>query len=122
MARIADSSVLYALYDEEDEHHERARRALGHPEPVMVPSEILVETVDLLAYRWGWDRGLAALDALMETPHVSRADPVHLEAVHRLHRAADGALSLADAFVVQTCRALGAEPLAFDDAIHRAVG
>lgn len=116
--RVADSSALYAAFVAEDHHHERARAELADAEPVVVPREILVETVDLLAFRFGHARGASALDALLELPHVRPAEPVPLEGIVAEHRAAAGKLSLADAVVVQTCRALGASPLTFDREIR----
>lgn len=35
--RVADTSALYALFSENDVHHEEATRALRDPEPVLVP-------------------------------------------------------------------------------------
>lgn len=122
MTRVADTSVLYALVDGDDDHHGAAREALADPDPVLVPTEILVETHWTVGRRLGSDAARAALEDLLATPHVAVADPVHFEAVWRVFDEADGALSLADAFVVQTCRALGAEPLAFDADIVEAAG
>lgn len=122
MVRVADTSVLYALFDEDDDHHEEAAADLGDPEPVEVPSPILAETIDLLRYRAGPTTASAALEDLLALPHVSTAGPVHVEAVQAVFDEAPGGLTLADAFVVQTCRARAADPLAYDDAIHAALG
>lgn len=116
--RVADTSALYPLFDEDDGHHERARRALGNPEPIAVPSEILVETVNLIEYRFGWQAAKRSAASLLDKPHVSRADPVPVEGVRQAFEAAEGELSLADAVVVQSCRMQGAQPLAFDEAIR----
>lgn len=117
---MADTSALYAFLVESDAHHGKAVRALADPEPIVVPTEILVETVQLLAYRFGWEAGRGALDALLQLPHVGIAEKVAFEAVRQVHAAGKGKLSLADAFVVQTCRTLGATPLAFDASIAKA--
>lgn len=117
MTRVADTSALYALFDEDDAHHDRAKAALEDPEPVAVPTEVLVETVDLVEYRSTPETARAALAWLLERPNVRIADPVHVPAVREVHEDGAGELSLADAFVVQTCRALGADPLAFDEGI-----
>lgn len=122
MVRIADTSALYAFLDLEDDHHGKALEDIQDPEPIAVPSEILVETVDLVGYRQGKAAARAALEDIMGLAHTYVADPVHVAAVRSVFEDAAGKLSLADAFVVQTCRALGAEPLAYDKAIHAAVG
>lgn len=119
--RVGDTSALYALFDEDDAHHDRAKAALEDPEPIAVPTEILVETVDLVEYRSTPGTARAALAWLLDRPNVRVADPVHVPAVREIHADGEGALSLADAFVVQTCRALAADPLAFDEGIHSRV-
>ena len=117
MTRVADTSVLYALFSEGDRFHSRAKDDVGDPDPLVIPTEVLVETIDLLAYRFGSEAGRKALDSLLGLPHVRVAERVELPPVRRIYEAARGRLSLADAFVVQTCVALGADPLAYDEDI-----
>lgn len=111
--RVADTSVLYALFSEDDRFHERALKDMSAPEPIAVPSEILAETMDLIAYRFGPGAGRRALDSLVQLPHLSIAEKVELSAVKDIYERTKR-MSLADAFVVQTCVALGAEVLAYD--------
>jgi predicted nucleic acid-binding protein len=111
--RVADTSALYALFSEDDRFHERALNDMSAPDPVAIPSEILVETIDLLACRFGPGAGRKALDSLLKLPHVRVTEKVELSAVKEVYDRAKG-MSLADAFVVQTCVALGAEVLAYD--------
>lgn len=118
--RVADTSALYAFLVETDGRHKKAATALTDPEPIVVPTEILVETVHLLAYRFGWAAGRTALDALLALPHVGVAEKVSFDAVRQVHAANKGRLSLADSFVVQTCRVLGATPIAYDANIVKA--
>ncbi len=122
MTRVADTSALYALFSEEDRFHERAVEGVGDPDPIVVPTEILAETIDLLTYRFGFVAGRRALDFLLGLPHVGIAEKVEVAAVRAIYRAARGRLSLADSFVVQTCLALGGEPLAYDRQILRELG
>ncbi len=121
MVRIAHTSALYALFDGDDKHHDHARGQLADPEPVEVPSEIVVETVNLLEYRFGWDSAKSALRALVGKPHVSIADQVPTAGVVRLFERAEGTLSLAGAVVVQTAQALGAEAWTYDGEILAAL-
>lgn len=112
--RVADTSALYALFNEADAHHRDARKAVADPEPIALPTEILVETIGVVEYRIGWDAAAAALEDLRRTPHLRLAERVDPDAVARVFLGSGGKLSLADAVVVQTCRALAAKPLAFD--------
>lgn len=117
MTRVADTSVLYALFSEADRFHGRAMEDVGDPDPIAVPTEVLVETIDLLTYRFGFTAGRSALEFLVGLPHVGIAERVEVVAVRAVYKAARGRLSLADSFVVQTCLALGAEALAYDSRI-----
>lgn len=117
MTRVADTGALYALFSEADRFHGRAVRDVGDPDPIAVPTEVLVEAIDLLTYRFGFGAGRSALDFLVGLPHVGIAEKVEVAAVRAIYRAARGRLSLVDSFVVQTCLALGAEVLAYDERI-----
>ena len=117
MTRVADTSALYALFSEADRFHGRAVHDVGDPDPIVVPTEVLVETIDLLTYHFGFGAGRSALDFLVGLPHVGIAEKVEVAAVRAIYRAARGRLSLVDSFVVQTCLALGAEALAYDERI-----
>lgn len=120
MTRIADTSVLYALFDEDDKHHKNAVDAIEDPDPILIPREILVETVDLIGLRENADHARYILDILTSLPHTRIADPTPFEGVQETHRR-NKKLSLADATVVQTCRVHGAKPLSFDKEIERSV-
>lgn len=122
MVRVADTSLLYAFFDAADDHHDRARARMGVPEPVLVPPEILVETVNLVQYRAGYQRARRALEDLTGLPHVTVCDPPNPNALQQVFDQAGGDLSLADAVVVQVCRETGGRPLAFDEAILDRVG
>lgn len=122
MPRVADTSALYAVFDSDDKHHDEAREILGDPTPVEIPSEILVETVNLLGYRFTWENACRALESLLAKPHISVAQPIPFGGVREVFQAAQGTLSLADAVVVQTVRALGAEAWTYDGEIKARVG
>lgn len=119
MTRVVDTSVLIAALNEDDVHHERAMEALADNDPLQLPAEILVETVDLVAYRHGKGAAVKAAALIRALPHVRMAEKPDIDAVLAVHRE-HKALSLADAVVVQTCRALGCRPLTFDKALAKA--
>lgn len=114
MTRVADTSVLYALFSEADRFHGRAIKDVSDPDPIVLSTEVLGETIDLLKYRFGFDAGGRALDFLLGLPHLALAERVEVAAVRAVYRGARGRLNLTDSFVVQTCLALGAEALAYD--------
>jgi predicted nucleic acid-binding protein len=114
LTRVADTSALYALFSRADRFHSRAAKDVGDPDPIFIPTEILVETADLIAYRFTFSAAVQAVDFLLALPHVSLAERVEFNGVRDIHKGARGSLSLADAFVVQTCVSLGAKPLAYD--------
>ncbi|MGQ0536922.1 MAG: type II toxin-antitoxin system VapC family toxin [Methanobacteriota archaeon] len=117
--RVGDTSALYAFADEDDAHHPKAREALEDPDPIVVPTEILVETHNLLAFRSGAKSARAALEDILALPHIGPAEKVAFEGVWKVFLDSGGQLSLADSIVVQTCRLLGATPLTFDRQILR---
>lgn len=119
MKHVADTSALYALLNGTDPHHEAARERFDQIETIEVPASILSETIDLVAYRHTDSMAREAITALLELPNLRIAEPVHIEAVARLYTKAKGDLSLADAFVVQTCRSLAAPPFTFDEGIEQ---
>lgn len=68
--RIADTSLLYALFSASDLHHDEAVRRMEDPETVLVPSEIWCETISLIQHRQGFEAAVAAGGDLMALPHV----------------------------------------------------
>ena len=119
MTRVVDTSVLFAALNADDAHHRAARETLADPEPVHVPTEVLVETVDLVHHRFGKEAAKQAAVRIRALPHVRIADKVDVDGVIAVH-AAHRSLSLADAVVVQTGRHLAATVLTFDKKLQRA--
>ena len=117
--RIADTSVLYALFSASDVHHRETIRRMEDPETVLVPSEIWCETISLIQHRQGFEAAVTAGGDLMALPHVellpSRTDV--MRAAWDLYSQAGGKLSFADCMVLEWCMNMGASPLAFDERI-----
>jgi predicted nucleic acid-binding protein len=118
---VADSSVLYALFDATDGHHAVARAEAARRRPFVVPSEILTETLGLVNWRLGRDAARAALAALLAMPHariVSSRQSVVDEAL----RAAStlGPLTYQDWILVHACKSSGARPWTYDRDVLRA--
>jgi predicted nucleic acid-binding protein len=121
MVRVADTSALYALLNESDPHHTDARAAFEDPDPILMPTEILAETIQMVHYRKGPDAGRRVLEAVFALPQARIADPVDVAAVRQVYKDGKGRLSIFDAFVIQTCRQHAAAALTFDDDIRRAL-
>lgn len=107
---------MYAVISERDAHHVQAVALLEREEPIVVPHEILVETVSLLQYRHGHGAARTAGDFFRSLPHVQvrPVPPARAEHAWRVFTAAGGKLSLADSVVVAWCRDEGWAPLTFD--------
>ena len=119
---VADTSVLYALADEEDAHHAQAMREAGRQRSVLVPSEILAETLAMIGFRLGKDAARAWLSAFRQIPHARVAatrQAIVDDACASLAR--PGSLSYPDWILVHTCRSVGAQPWTFDADVRRAV-
>ncbi len=68
--RIADTSLLYALFSENDVHHQEAMRKFKTPEPILIPFEIWSETISLIHYRQGYGMAVKADNALLSLSYV----------------------------------------------------
>lgn len=118
---VADTSLLFALFDAADAHHAKARAEAARQRSFVVPSEILVETLAIFRVRRGREASLQVLRALRSMPHarVAATKPAVVE--RAVAAVGEGPLSYQDWIVVHTCRASGGQPWTFDDDIRRAV-
>lgn len=119
--RVADTSFLIALFDEDDPRRARAMRWASDPEPIEVPSEVLAETLGVLHRRAGYAKAASVWQDLCGLPHVVFSETSDTEAAADEFLRARGKLSWVDAAVVARCRAEEAHPLCFDQAIARAL-
>ncbi len=115
--RIADTSVLYALFSQNDVHHEEAVNEVKNPETILVPSEIWSETISLIHYRQGFNMAVKAGKALLNLPHVellsSRMDIVYSS--WDTYQKTNSSLSFPDCIVLVWCNDKDAVPLTFDE-------
>lgn len=65
-----DTSVLYALFNEADDWHDKAKRTLRERRPILVPPGVLQETLELLHLRHGAAHARSALQWLAQQPMV----------------------------------------------------
>ena len=114
--RIADTSVLYALFSQNDVHHEEAVNEVRNPETILIPSEIWSEIISLIHYRQGFNTAVKAGKALLNLPHVeflsSRMDIVYSS--WDTYQKTNGNLSFPDCIVLVWCNDKNAAPLTFD--------
>lgn len=118
---VADTSVLFALLHGSDAHHAKAVAEAKRERPFVIPSEILGEVIGLVRHRHGTEASRAALGALRGIPHAQIAASKQSVVEQALDSATRGPLSYQDWIVIHRCRATGAQPWTFDDAIRRAV-
>lgn len=119
--RIADTSLLYALFSKDDVHHEEAQEKFKIPDSILIPSEVWSETISLIHYRQGYDMAVKAGKALLDLPHVellgSRMDIVRSS--WDIYQKAEGDLSMLDCVVLAFCGDKNADPLTFDGHIDK---
>lgn len=119
-----DTSAIYALADEADPNHERAKRLLEHAleaeEDLLVHSYILVESAALIQSRLGLEQALRFLheSESFSIHWVTPAD--HHKGVDVLRRRRRRKLSLVDCVSFVIMRRLGVKrALAFDPDFER---
>ena len=114
IGRVADTSWLYALFNQADVHHDDATADVTIPQVTLVPTAIMNEFLDLVRYRLGKDAAARALDALQDFPHFDLWYPTEEKeavAVWTTHPH----LSMHDAHVVACARTAGFELASFDN-------
>jgi predicted nucleic acid-binding protein len=120
--RVADTSALYALFAADDAHHEAARAAFANAQPILLPAEILVETLGLIAHRSGRKMAHEAARFLRQLPHVE-IQPTPDEPWDDIQGAAwsafEAGLPYPEAIVAAWCRKRGLASLTFDSRLER---
>jgi len=119
--RIADTSLLYALFSKDDVHHKEATERFKVPDPILIPAEIWSETISLIQYRQGYDMAVEAGEFLLDLPHVericSRMDIVRSS--WEIYKGTKGNLSIPDCVVLTLCDDRKASPLTFNKDINK---
>lgn len=118
--RVADTSWLYALYDETDAHHAAAVEALAHPAPIVLAGEVATEAMGLWRHRLGREAARACFDDIRGRPNIEMAHETDAHDAARLMDEVGG--SFVDAVVLWHCRRLGIPPLTFDQRLAAVAG
>lgn len=115
--RIADTSVLYALFNENDQHHEEAKTRFEQSDPIIIPPEIWSETISLIQSRQGKEEAVKAGKALLDLPHVDlRAGNLDLIwSSWDKFTDPEKDLSFPDCVVLSWCDDKKGTPLSFDE-------
>jgi predicted nucleic acid-binding protein len=121
LIRVADSSFIFALFDEREPGHAKARTWAEDAEPIVVLPEVLGETLGVAHRRLGLLKAQAIWRGLANMPHVEFLETTDIQRVADTFHRASGKLSWVDAAVVARCKAEGAEALCFDRDIDRAL-
>lgn len=121
--RLADSSFLYALFLTGDPNSQRAEREAAVNEPILVPSEVLAETLGVLARRKGIDFARMAKHWLESKPHFQMAftQRQHYDIATRFFARPPERLNYVDALLVAWARVSGARLVTYDEGLARAV-
>ncbi|HLE47995.1 MAG TPA: PIN domain-containing protein [Candidatus Thermoplasmatota archaeon] len=114
--RIADSSFLLALFNDQDRFHGDAQRLAQSPETVLVPAETWCETVGVLHRRGRFAESLKIRAWILSRPNYSLVHSGERE--HRLawsvYEEQGGKVSLTDAVGVAWAKLESAALLSFD--------
>lgn len=120
MVRVADTSFLLTLFDAGDPRRPTAKAWAADPEAIVVPPEVLGETLGVAHARQGYDTAAEILAWLQAKPHVVLVDDTDVAGVAPVFAGGRGRLSWVDAAVVVRCAAEDADPLCFDPDIEAA--
>jgi predicted nucleic acid-binding protein len=120
LTRIADSSFLMAAFDRRDARRGKALEDLSSPETILVPIEVLGETLGVVQRRLGAQVARTLWSDLRTIKHVQFLTTSEIEATAALFVESQK-LSWVDAAVVHWCITKDAEPLSFDPEIVRRV-
>lgn len=122
MSRVADSSFLITLVDEGDPRQAQARELVSDPSPLLVPPEVVGETLGVLHARAGYERAQLVWEKLGDLANLVSLNSTRMEQIAPIFLDGGGDLSWTDAAVVAHCLVEDAEPLCFDEGIERAFG
>ena len=119
--RIADTSFLYALFSQEDIHHERAIKDVKGPLPILIPPEILSECLALIHYRIGFPAAQTAGRWLRAQGgfRVLEGDEKTYDEIWNIFAGSKGSMSYPDAVVIAWSKKLKMSPLSYDEAIMK---
>ena len=111
--RVADASFLVAALNESDALHEMAMEKLGEAEPIVIPHEVLVETLGVLRAKIGRNNDAAILASLRGLPHLELRATVDLAPAAAL-LARFPRLGLVDCIAIRHAIVEGAQLVTFD--------
>jgi predicted nucleic acid-binding protein len=110
---VADTSFLIAIFDSSDARQPQAREAFQQAAIVVVPTEILVETLGVLKVKVGRRAASEVLEHLLRLPNITWSECCDFLGA-LAHYRDDARLSFPDAIVVQECISRPARILTFD--------
>lgn len=113
IARVADTSWLYAIFDDRDPHHDEAASLVRTPEITLVPAAIMNELLDLVKYRIGKKAAIEAEKSMEAFPHFDTWFKVDGREAARVWKE-NRHLSLHDAHAVALSRSTGFRLETFD--------
>lgn len=117
---VADTSFLIAVFDSSDPRRSKAREELDKAARVVIPTEILVETLGVLKVKASRRAAIDALEKLLRLPNVTWSECCDFQGTLAIYRS-HPALSFPDAVVVRECITRGARLLSFDERQRDAV-
>lgn len=117
---VVDTSYLVAAFDGDDRRHAQSRKGMLETPQLLVPTEVLVETLGVVKAKQGRAASVAALDALYGLANIRWVETCDLPHSYRIYKD-EGHLSLVDAIGVATALRNDAPLLTHDDRQERAL-
>lgn len=120
--RLADSGFLVALFQSGDRNYDAAEREASKPEPILIISEVLGETLGILQKRKGLDFARMVKQWLESKPHFQFAftQRAHFDVASRVFAKAPERVNWVDAVLVAWAASVPAELVSFDQDLVRA--
>lgn len=114
MSHVADTSFLVAVFDRADARHAKSRQELAKANPVLIPTEILVEMLGVIKAKAGRSAADDAVEDLVRLPNVLWGETCDFAESYRIYQQ-ESPLSFPDAIFVQQCLSRDLAPLSFDE-------
>lgn len=120
--RLADSSFLLALFLSGDRNFSAADREAANPNPILVISEVLAETLGVLQKRKGIDFARLVKQWLDSKPHFQFGftQRSQFDVASRVFSRSPERLNYVDALLVAWVLSSGAQLLTYDEDLRRA--
>lgn len=121
--RIADSSFLVALFLSGDRNYHDAEREAELSDPILIPSEVLSETLGVFQRRKGIDFARLIKQWVDRQPHfqIGFTERLHYDTASVIFAKSSERVDYVDSLVIAWSLARGAPVITYDEDLKKAV-